>query len=264
MRLVNLLWVPGAPRAQHVGPASHRNCRTSGAMNRPTEPGYGSRRATAASSAGHSRPTGTWRRVVLTESTSNAWDTRVDRPRVLRRNPGSAGEGARDHAGRHSARSRMWGCLRPPRVNCRIRARSSWSHVRWLVDHYPTVFLTGSSSKKRTSATPCTADPTGKTPWSSDLRRCKMRLDRDQLATELVSKLLAGLMPGDGAHGAIRFPARYDWCGPVTWADFADESAAGTAARERHGELQSTTDRTAGNYLPHRCLTWPGPIIIGM
>ena len=132
----------------------------------------------------------------------------------------------------------------------------------WRIDRLPNgVFLDWQqfqSTYKRNTL--YFADPTGKT-VVPDPRYVAVS-DHDQLATELVSKLLAGPRPGDGAHGPQS-------AGPAAAATRAGDPgrrrqerdrARVTAARASSWRNCPPPIRTAGNCLPRRSFgRWPGP-----
>ncbi len=211
--------------------------------------GYGSRRAPRVQ--GHSRPgqlAPGGARSHESASTSGRRRQRVVTDHVVFVETRSA-EKVSYHAGRHFG-SLGWGCLRPPRINCRIRAHRVGQDVRWLAHRSPTwgPSWTGSSSKKRTRQHLYFADPTGKTVVPDPRRRgVRPRISH----TELVSKLLAG-PPGDG-RTVRNLPAP-----PLATA----RARPGPTARaeswprvrrraSRHGASPPLI-RTAGTHLPHR------------
>ena len=82
----------------------------------------------------------------------------------------------------------------------------------WRIDRLPNgVFLDWQQFQETYKRTPLYfVDPTGKT-TVPDPRYFAVS-DPDQLATELVSKLIAGPRPGDGQHGAQHGSARRYGC----------------------------------------------------
>ena len=145
----------------------------------------------------------------------------VDRPRGVRRNPWRRTSFG-DHAGRHPGLAvRRRGVRDRRRACCRTRGRSSWSRrpVAGESTGCPTASSwTGSSSSRPTNATRCTSPTRPARPWFP-IRATSRSSDHDQLATELVSKLLAGPRP-EMAHtvrNLLAPPLRLR--GPVTRAD---------------------------------------------